>query len=98
MRQAGTISTRPDAERFANYLLRTSGLDGVRLQRGKLPAQTMAQIELSRRDYHLTKLRFFSAEGEIIFSTDTAEIGEITPRTTGAALRSSHPVSLKDLS
>jgi signal transduction histidine kinase/uncharacterized membrane-anchored protein YhcB (DUF1043 family) len=73
-------NTEEESVRFANYLLRTSGLDGVRLQRGKLPAQTMAQIELSRQDYHLTKLRFFSAEGEIIFSTDTAEIGEINDK------------------
>jgi len=73
-------NTEEESVRFANQLLRTSGLDGLRLQRGKLPAQAMAQVELSRQDDHLTKLRFFTAEGEILFSTDAKEIGEVNDK------------------
>ena len=72
--------TEEEAVRFANQLLRSSGMDGVRLRREKLPSQVMAQVELSRQDSRLTKLRFFSAEGEIIYSTDRAEIGEINDK------------------
>ncbi len=69
--------TEQDSVRFANQLLHSSGLDGIKLRRDRLPALTLAQIEAARYDYQLTKLRFFSVEGEIIFSTDSAEIGEV---------------------
>lgn len=72
--------TEEESVRFANQLLRSSGLDGIKLRRDKLPALTLAQIEAARRDYQLTKLRFFSAEGEIIFSTDSTEIGEVNDK------------------
>ncbi len=72
--------TEEESVRFANQLLRSSGLDGIKLRREKLPALVLTQIETARRDYQLTKLRFFSAEGEIIFSTDSAEVGEINSK------------------
>jgi len=72
--------TEEESVRFANQLLRSSGLDGIKLRQDRLPALTLAQIETARRDYQLTKLRFFSAEGEIIFSTDRAEIGEVNDK------------------
>ena len=68
--------TEQEAVRFASYLVRDLRLEGVRMERAQLPAATVEQVELTKSDRHLIKLRFFSPDGEIIFSTEAAEIGK----------------------
>ena len=68
--------TEDEAVRYATYLVRGLKLNGVRMERAQLPAETVAHVQALKDDRHLIKLRFFSPEGEIIFSTDEDEIGK----------------------
>jgi two-component system phosphate regulon sensor histidine kinase PhoR len=68
--------TEEEATRFASYLVRSLRLDGMRIERDNLPATLAEQIRMIKDDRHLIKLRIFSPDGEIIFSTDQAEIGK----------------------
>jgi signal transduction histidine kinase len=69
-------ATEDEATRFATYLLRDLQLEGVRLERDRLPAATMDQVAMIKDDRSLIKLRFFSPDGEIVFSTETGEVGK----------------------
>lgn len=68
--------TEEESVRFATYLIRNLGLEGVRMERDSLPAALVGQVEMIRGDRYLTKLRIFSPDGEIIFSTERGEIGK----------------------
>lgn len=68
--------TEDESVRYANYLVRGLKLEGVRLEREQLPATIVEQVKSIRDDRHLIKLRFFSPDGEIIFSTDPTETGK----------------------
>lgn len=68
--------TEEESVRFATYLIRNLGLEGVRMERDNLPAALAGQVEMIRGDRYLTKLRIFSPDGEIIFSTERGEIGK----------------------
>lgn len=65
-----------ESGRFAAYLVRALGLQGIRMEREFLPATVAEQVEMIRGDQHLIKLRIFSPGGDIVFSTDGAEIGK----------------------
>lgn len=68
--------TEEESGRFARYLVRNLRLQGVSLERAALPAGTLEQVEMIRGDMHLIKLRIFSPDGEIVFSTEASEIGK----------------------
>lgn len=75
-RQQLIIDTEEESTRFATYLVRSLRLDGVRMERDQLPATIFEQVQMVKDDRHLIKLRFFSPDGEIIFSTEAAEVGK----------------------
>jgi len=66
-----------ESVRYANFLIRSLRLDGIRIERGQLPAAIIEQSQMINDDPHLIKLRFFAPGGEIVFSTEPAEIGNI---------------------
>lgn len=68
--------TEDEATRFATYLIRGLRLEGVRIERGNLPTTLVEQIRIISDDRHLIKLRIFSPDGEIVYSTDSVEIGK----------------------
>lgn len=68
--------TEDESARFATYLTRSLRLEGVRMERDQLPATIFEQVQMVKDDRHLIKLRFFSPDGEIIFSTEAAEVGK----------------------
>lgn len=69
-----------EAVRFASYLVRALRLEGVRMERELLPAAIVEQTRMLKDDPHLIKLRFFSPGGEIIYSTEAEEIGEVNTK------------------
>ena len=69
--------TEEESVRYANFLIRSLRLDGVRIERGQLPAAIIEQSQMIKDDPHLIKLRFFAPGGEIVFSTEAVEIGNI---------------------
>jgi signal transduction histidine kinase len=69
--------TEHESVRYANFLLRSLKVEGLRIERGHLPATTIEQSQVIQDDPHLIKLRFFSPGAEIVFSTDPAEIGNV---------------------
>lgn len=69
--------TESEAERFAAYLIRSLHLASLGLDRETISADILREVDLLRQDPELVKLRFFSPGGEIVFSTDPAEIGTI---------------------
>jgi len=66
-----------ESVRYANFLIRSLRHEGVRIERGQLLAAAVEQSRIIKDDPHLIKLRFFSPGGEIVFSTETAEIGNV---------------------
>jgi len=72
-----TQKTEDEAVRYASYIVRTMGLEGQSLSRENLPDNLAANLKPVARDKQLLKLRIFSANGEIIFSTRADEIGTV---------------------
>lgn len=70
------VETEEEATRFATYLVRSLRLEGLRIERGNLPVTLVEQVRMLGDDRHLLKLRIFSPDGEIIYSTELAEIGK----------------------
>lgn len=70
------VETEEEATRFATYLVRSLRLEGLRIERGNLPTTLVEQVRMLGDDRHLLKLRIFSPDGEIIYSTELAEIGK----------------------
>lgn len=75
-RQQLIIDTEEESTRFAIFLVRSLRLEGIRMERDQLPATIVEQVQMVKRVRQLIKLRFFSPDGEIIFSTEAAEIGK----------------------
>lgn len=72
-----TAETELDAVRYANFLVRSLGLEDQTLTKSSLPKDFREKLQLLSGDSLLIKMRIFSADGEIIHSSDTAEIGEV---------------------
>lgn len=72
-----TEQTEQEAVRYASYMVRTLGLEDQLLSHDILPADLGASLQPVARDNQLLKLRVFSAEGEILFSTEPKEIGAV---------------------
>lgn len=68
--------TEDEATRFATYLVRALRLEGLRMDREHLPADIGREVRSLTDDRHLIKMRIFSPDGEIVFSTDPSEIGK----------------------
>lgn len=75
-----TEVTESEAVRYASYMVRTLGLEGKFLTKENLPAGLEKSLQPVGRDKQLLKLRIFSAQGEIIFSTRPDEIGTINEK------------------
>lgn len=71
-----THETEQESVRFATYLLRGLKLEGMRLDRHSLPLATADLVGLIKDDKRVVKLRFFSPDGEIIYSTESGEVGK----------------------
>lgn len=69
--------TENEAIRYASYMVRTLGLENQFLTKDRLPAGFEESLQPASRDKQLIKLRIFSGKGEIIFSTQTEEVGVI---------------------
>lgn len=65
------------AVRYASYMVRTLGLENQFLTKERLPDSLEKKLLPAFRDKHLIKLRIFSPQGEIIFSTLAGEIGTL---------------------
>jgi len=72
-----TRETEDDAVRFVNYLVRVMDLDEFSLDRTHISTSFAKEANLLMKDGLLVKLRVFSPQGEIIFSTVPDEIGRI---------------------
>ena len=69
--------TEKEAVRYASYMVRTLGLEDQLLTRAILPADLDESLQPVARDQQLLKLRVFSADGTIIFSTEAKEVGTV---------------------
>jgi len=72
--------TEEESARFASYLVRSLGITGVVLERETLPVRTIEQVRLLQTDSLLIKLRFFSPQGEILYSTLPEEVGQVNDK------------------
>ena len=72
--------TERGAVRYASHIVRMLGLENQSLTRISLPEGLEKQLHPASRDTRLIKLRIFSAQGEIIFSTVQGEIGSLNDR------------------
>ena len=68
-------ATENEAVRYASYMVRTLGLENQSLTKDRLPEGLEKKLKPASRDSQQLKLRIFSSQGEIIFSTKTDEIG-----------------------
>lgn len=67
--------TENEAVRYASYMVRALGLEDQLLTKDRLPAGLGKSLQPANRDKRLIKLRIFTAQGEVIFSTLPEEIG-----------------------
>lgn len=76
-RQLLTEETEGEAIRYVTTLQRALDieLDETSLEPGHLPAELVDEVRLLQGDLTLVKLRVFSAHGEVVLSTEPAEIG-----------------------
>lgn len=72
-----TEKTEDEAVRFVHSLLRALELDGQQLTRETLPGQLEQVAGVGKGDAMVVKLRVFSPEGAILYSTQTDEIGRV---------------------
>ncbi len=75
-----TEETESEAVRYASYLVRTLGLENQALTMDLLPPDLGEKLQPVSRDNKLLKLRIFSSQGEIIFSTQLDEVGKQNDR------------------
>jgi len=75
-----TEKTESEAVRYASYMVRTLGLENQFLSKDTLPADLADRLKPVGRDQQLIKLRIFAVNGEIIFSSQAAEIGTVNER------------------
>ncbi|MBU0676421.1 MAG: HD domain-containing protein [Proteobacteria bacterium] len=68
--------TEDEAVRVASHL--ASMLYGDKeISSGALPSEMAGGIEKARTDFHLLKIKIFSALGEVVYSSDKEEIGTV---------------------
>lgn len=72
-----TEETESEAVRYASYMVRTLGLENQFLVKDRLPAGLGKSLQPASGDHRLVKLRIFTAQGEIIFSTRPEEVGSL---------------------
>jgi PAS domain S-box-containing protein len=76
-RQLLTAESEADAVRFVSYLVRTLQLEGQSLVKENLPAEIADEARAIMGDAQMVKLRVFSPDGEIVYSTQSDEVGTI---------------------
>lgn len=72
--------TEGTAIRYVSTLISSLGLGGGELTKQPIPPEFARNVDDLRGDLSLIKLRLFSPAGEIIFSTDSAEIGTVNTK------------------
>jgi signal transduction histidine kinase len=70
-------ATRDNAVRAANHFVSWRLLEKTKLTKGFPGVDMMTDIEKLKTDFDLLKLKVFSDSGEVIFSTDHNDIGNI---------------------
>ena len=70
-------NTKDEAIRLAGYFSTFVVEEGKELRRGTLPPHLLDRLGSLERDGHLVKMRIFSPSGEIIYSTDSSEVGQV---------------------
>jgi diguanylate cyclase (GGDEF)-like protein len=70
-------STREDAIRVARHLASQILSNGGNLNRSSLQADFLNEIGSPQSEFDLAKLKVFSESGEVVFSTDSEDIGSI---------------------
>lgn len=72
--------TESEAVRYVRYLSNSLGLAHQDLSAGKVPPGLQGKVNTLQGDHHVIKLRLFSPQGEILYSTVPAEIGTINKK------------------
>ena len=68
-------NTKDEAIRLAGYFSTFVVEEGKELRKGTLPTHLLDRLGSLAGDERLVKMRVFSASGEIIYSTDSTEVG-----------------------
>lgn len=69
-----------EAARFVRFLVSSNSLNKVELHAGHIPSRLIPEMNHLKEEGRMVKLRIFSAQGEIIFSSDSEEIGTINKK------------------
>jgi PAS domain S-box-containing protein len=79
-----TENTEAEAARLATHLskmiLDGTDLGGMELTKKNLPDNIILELEKVAKDFGLIKVKLFSPTGEIIYSSDTKDIGHINEK------------------
>ncbi|GEM_PF-2188540 len=73
-------NARDNAVRIANFLSSELSLKNEGLTRDSIPAGFSDTAKDIKEKFHIRKLKVFSKSGEILFSTDPADIGEVNKK------------------
>lgn len=75
-----TEETEDEAIRYVRHLARTLALDRAVLEKGEVPPGIAEEVGSLRGDARLIKLKVFSADGTVVFSTEAGEVGTVNEK------------------
>lgn len=76
-REQLTKDTEDDAVRIATHLASMLERQGTELKKETLPENFFIEAEEIKKDFRLMKMKVFSPSGEILYSTDPGDVGQI---------------------
>ncbi|GAB4448842.1 MAG: hypothetical protein Kow0031_31340 [Anaerolineae bacterium] len=71
-------NAQEDARQLARHLISTASISSISVDRIANSKYLQTHFDRTAEDFGLLKLRVFSSSGEIIYSTDRAEIGQVS--------------------
>ncbi|MBI5443450.1 MAG: hypothetical protein HY900_19830, partial [Deltaproteobacteria bacterium] len=69
-------NTKDEAVRLATYFSACVSTETGELKKETLPTALLERLGSLRADGHLAKLKIYAASGEVIYSTESAEVGQ----------------------
>lgn len=77
-----TFEKEVDAKQIANHLSKMIAIDSTTttLTKGSISQDFIMTLKEAKADFDLTKVKIFSAQGEVLYSTDAKDIGTLNTK------------------
>jgi len=75
-----TSNTEDDSVRTATHVMNMLTREETELKKGSLPVYLLKMIERLKKDFKLMKFKILSKTGEIVYSTESKDIGKVNKK------------------